>query len=78
MTEMLEMLTLPTTANASESGKSAARRTAPLFVPRGQLYYWSNPWQTGENDALRDLAEGRFRTFPNGSAAAAWLLSDEE
>lgn len=76
---MTEMLTLPTMANAAENAKpTESKRTVPLFVPSGQLYYWSNPWQTGENDALRDLAEGRFRTFPNGSTAAAWLLSDEE
>lgn len=76
---MTNTLTLPSAANADASANAtAAKRTAPLFVPRGQLYYWSNPWQVGEDDSLRDLAEGRFRTFPDGSAAAAWLLTDED
>jgi hypothetical protein len=74
---MTEMLTLPREANASQGVKGEAP-SVPLFVPQGQLYYWSNEWQDGENEALNDLAAGRFRTFATGSAAAAWLLRDED
>ncbi len=70
-------LTLHVEANASQSPGIRAHPHIPLFVPRGQLYYWSDVWQQGEREALRELAAGRFRSFPNGSAAAAWLLNDE-
>ena len=54
----------------------AAGRT-PLFVPKGQLYYWTAEWQRGEAEALADLGAGRFRMFSNGADAAAWLLADD-
>lgn len=75
---MTDMLTLPVEANAFESASPQTHRRVPLFVPRGQLYYWSNVWQAGEGEALSDLASGKHRTFPHGSAAAAWLLSDDD
>ena len=61
-----------------DSSASTARRRAPLFVPSGQLYYWTREWQNGEEDALRDLEEGRFETFPDETSAARWLLEDED
>lgn len=60
-----------------ENTATGARRV-PLFIARNQLYYWTCAWQEGEAEALRDLEEGRYRTFPNGRAAAAWLLRDDE
>jgi hypothetical protein len=83
---MPETLTLSLRENSSRSrdtfnagGPPAAKATRPpLFVPTQQLYYWTKDWQAGELEALRDLAEGRSQTFPNGTAAADWLLSDEE
>jgi hypothetical protein len=60
-------------ANTAATG----RGRPPLFVPRSQLYYWTRSWQAGEAEALRELAEGDFLTFSDGTAAAEWLLDDE-
>jgi hypothetical protein len=56
----------------------AARRRAPLFVPRNQAYFWTAEWQAGEREALAELAKGEGRRFNSGAAAAAWLLSDDD
>ena len=61
-----------------DSAASTIRRRVPLFVSRGQLYYWTREWQAGEAEALQDLEEGRFDTFPDGSSAARSLLDDED
>jgi hypothetical protein len=61
-----------------ETFSTTVRRRVPLFVARDQLYYWTRDWQVGEQEALRDLDEGRFRTFPDGASAAEWLLRDED
>ncbi len=53
-------------------------RRMPLFVPRGQSYFWTAEWQAGEIEALRDLEQGNVRRFASGAEAAAWLLSDDE
>jgi len=69
----------PRVFQAMETAKmNQSRRMVPLFVPRRQLYYWSQKWQEGEREALRELAEGKGRTFADGSSAAAWLLGDED
>jgi hypothetical protein len=57
---------------------STGKNRPPLFVSRKQLYYWTKEWQAGEAEALRDVAEGRSRTFESGADAADWLLSDED
>lgn len=57
---------------------SAARRGAPLFVPRNQAYYWTLAWQRDEVEALREIAEGKAQRFSSGAAAAEWLLSDDD
>jgi hypothetical protein len=59
-------------------GYSTVRRRIPFFVARSELYYWTRQWQEGEREALRDLAEGRSRRFPDGASAAEWLLADED
>jgi hypothetical protein len=62
-----------------DSASSSLRaRTMPLFVPRGQLYYWTSRWQTGEATSLSEINGGLGRAFPDGSSAASWLLSDDE
>jgi hypothetical protein len=84
---MSDLLTIPLTQNAArgrvfdidpDSMSTSLRERIPFFVARQQLYYWTRDWQAGEADALRDLKEGRFRTFPDGSSAAQWLLRDED
>jgi hypothetical protein len=82
---MPEPLTLSLTENAARSRgffattiPTAKATSPPLVVPSRQLYYWTKEWQAGEAEALADIAEGRARTFPNGTAAADWLLSDED
>jgi hypothetical protein len=57
---------------------STVRQRIPFFVARAQLYYWTRDWQAGERKALEDLAEGRYRRFPDGASAAKWLLTDED
>lgn len=64
-------------ASARASGKGAAPRI-PIFVPSGQLYYWTKEWQDGEAEALRDIRAGRVRRFSSGADAADWLLGDED
>ncbi|HYM63245.1 MAG TPA: hypothetical protein VES61_01065 [Gaiellaceae bacterium] len=57
---------------------SAAPGRPPLFVPRAQLYYWARSWQQGEAEARQELAAGEFETFRDGTAAAQWLLADDD
>jgi hypothetical protein len=54
------------------------RRNMPFFVYRDQLYYWTREWQDGEEEALREIAEGRFQTFQDGQSAADAILKDED
>ncbi len=75
------------TANAStlehphvapaESGSNAARwrRPIPFSMPRDQVYYWSNAWQSAESGARADLAAGRFIDFDSNdpSDVLRWL-----
>lgn len=83
---MSDTLELPLQATAerqsfvrlAETCTAATGRRPPLFVPRDQLYYWTREWQEGEAEALREIAEGQARRFPDGTAAADWLLSDDE
>jgi hypothetical protein len=53
-------------------------RSAPLFVPHNQGYYWTLEWQRNEVVALQEIAEGKARRFGSGAEAAAWLLSDDD
>jgi hypothetical protein len=81
-----DLLLIPLRENADQSravveatfASTGKHDRPPLFVPRSQLYYWTKEWQAGEAEALEDLREGRSRTFPNGTAAADFLLSDED
>lgn len=52
-------------------------RHLPPAVEAGQAYFWSYEWQLGEEESLRDLAEGNMRTFQNPEDAIRWLLSSE-
>jgi hypothetical protein len=61
-----------------ETFTAATGQRPPLFVPRDQLYYWTREWQSGEAEALRELAEGDFFTFHDGTSAAEWLLDDTD
>lgn len=60
-----------------ESASAGPSRDVPLFVPRAQSYYWTQEWQAGEAEALRDLADGNVRRFASGAEAARWLLDDD-
>jgi hypothetical protein len=85
---MSDILTMPVHENLTrdhdtvgvggETLSASLRRRIPFFVERSQLYYWTREWREGEAEALRDLGEGRFRTFSDGTSAAQWLLSDDE
>ena len=60
-----------------ESASAGPSSDVPLFVPRAQIYYWTEEWQAGEAEALRDLAEGNVRRFASGAEASRWLLADD-
>ena len=64
-------------ATAYTAGASARQR-APFFVPRDQDYFWTDEWQRGETEALREIAEGDVRRFTSGMDAIRWLLSDDD
>jgi hypothetical protein len=66
------------TAHVEASLASTTSRRPPIFVPSGQLYFWTREWQNGEAEALREIENGEARRFPNGKAAADWILSDDE
>lgn len=76
-TEQEATTTVPLSASAQASGEGAGLRV-PLFVPRGQMYFWTREWQAGEVEALKDIAAGRVRRFSTGGDAASWLLRDED
>jgi hypothetical protein len=54
------------------------RRRAPLFIPSEQAYFWTQEWQDGEAEALREIEAGNVKHFTSGRDAIAWLLSDDE
>ncbi|MBA3246209.1 MAG: hypothetical protein H0T61_13680 [Actinobacteria bacterium] len=60
-----------------ETSSAGPSRDVPLFVPRNQAYYWTEEWQAGEAEALRELAEGKVIRFGSGAEAAQWLLADD-
>jgi len=53
-------------------------RRVPLFIPRGQRYYWSREWQQGEAEADAELRRGEEVTFDNLQDAFRWLDSPED
>jgi hypothetical protein len=84
----MSTLTVSLRPNAEQQTKARLRlggesisfsgRRPPLFVPRGQLYYWTREWQLGEAEAMREIENGETQTFANGTSAAKWLLDDED
>lgn len=55
-----------------------APRRAPLFVPRGQGYYWTHEWQDGEGEADEELRRGEARSFHSVEDALRWLDEPED
>jgi hypothetical protein len=53
-------------------------RRVPLFIPRGQRYYWSREWQQGEAQADAELRRGEGVTFDSSQDAFRWLDSPED
>ena len=53
-------------------------RRVPLFMPRGQRYYWTQEWQQGEAEADAELRRGEGVTFDNPQDAFRWLDSPED
>lgn len=48
------------------------------WLPREQEYYWSAEWQAGEQETLRELADGGGVEFDNTEDLIHWLLSSDE
>lgn len=55
-----------------------APRYVPLFVPRGQTYYWTREWQNGEKEADEELRRGEARVFDGVTHALRWLDDPED
>ncbi len=53
-------------------------RALPLGLDRGQAYYWSQAWQSGEQETRAALAAGLGVSFSNAEEAIRWLLSDDD
>ena len=53
-------------------------RYVPLFVPRGQAYYWTREWQDGEEEADEELRRGEGRVFDSPEDALRWLDDSED
>ena len=66
------------TVQAISASPSRSNFVIPLFVAKGQLYYWTRRWQQDEDAALKELSEGQGLKFADGSSAADWLLDDED
>lgn len=50
----------------------------PFVVPRSQLYYWSQEWQAGEEEAEACIENGDFERFDNPTDAIRWLLDEDD
>jgi hypothetical protein len=47
--------------------------TAGVVIVEGQDWFWSEGWQTGEQEAEADLAGGRTIRFANAEEAIRFL-----
>jgi hypothetical protein len=48
----------------------------PLDQP-DQSYYWTDEWQTDEQEAVAELERGEGRRFADPADAVAWLTEGE-
>lgn len=62
----------------SGSAEASGRRSVPFELPTSQRYFWSAPWQAGEDKVDRELDNGEFAEFDtaNPQAAIDWLHED--
>ena len=47
--------------------------TPKKLIDKSQAYFWASEWQAGEQEASRDVAEGRVREFENAEQLIAHL-----
>jgi hypothetical protein len=64
-------------AGTASSASGPPPRSMPVFIPSGQLYYWSYAWQDAERKAMDDLRAGRSRSFDDPMAAVRYLLGSD-
>jgi hypothetical protein len=50
----------------------------PQMVPSEQLYFWTDEWQRGEQEAEEELRHGQGRQFDTSREAIMWLLSADD
>jgi hypothetical protein len=48
------------------------------WLPREQEYYWTEGWQAGEQETLRELAQGGGVRFDSTQDLVRWLLGPDE
>jgi AbrB family looped-hinge helix DNA binding protein len=51
--------------------------TPMVQVPASQRWFWTEEWQTGEQEANEDIKAGRMKSFDNVDDLIAELNSDE-
>ncbi len=70
-----------TTVRRDSASRSSAPdylpRRVPLFIPRGEVYYWTYEWQHDEAEALKELERGEGKVFHDPKEAARWLRNPE-
>lgn len=66
---------------SAANGTPVPRGDLPGAIPRAQVYFWSQEWQSNELAAEREILEGRSVRFENPADALDvihWLLSDDD
>ncbi len=48
------------------------------WLPREQEYYWTEGWQAGEQETLRELAQGGGVRFDTAQDLVRWLFGPDE
>lgn len=71
-------VTIVSDSDSSNFVSGRLPRRVPLFIPRGQAYYWTREWQEDEARALEELERGEGVLFHDPTEAARWLLSPED
>jgi antitoxin PrlF len=58
-------------------GSGAVMMRGLKLIPADQAWFWTESWQLGEEQATRDIIEGRVETFKDSDSFLA-SLDDED
>lgn len=48
------------------------------MIPADQAWFWSEPWQRGEQEASTDIASGRVETFKDSESFLDFIGSESD